>query len=262
MNELSWTFDFFGLHLFDASRTISTFCHMGHDLDRSESWDEKGHDRCEELVFADRGLKMLEGLRLCMQSFTKSIVNQMSNVSWYHQDLLDSVPQVWAQRTGIVWHRKRWVKMPHRPISSPSNQDEESKSWKKFAQSERDRKEGDVGSEHLMTWPRTTTVTCRFRKKKSTALIYSGKVCAKRLNWFNFEQDERGKDFDLYSVWVNMPGCLHYNSGPFAACLATGPLGQGGNLQWCSRVVTSHGFIDISTWNGRWIYQSEKLSFE
>lgn len=74
------------------------------------------------------------------------------------------------------------------------------------------------------------------------------------LNWLNVEQDEQDKDFDLYSVWVNMSGCLHYNSGPFAACLATGPLGQGGNLLWCSRVVTSHGFIDISTWNGRWIY--------
>lgn len=247
-----WTFDFFGLHLFDTSRTISTFWHMGHDLDRSESWDEKGHDRCEELVFADRGLKMHEGLRLCMQSFTKSIVNQMSNVSWYHQDLLDCVPQVWAQRTGIVWHRKRWVKMPHRPISSPSNQDEESKSWKNFAQSESDRKR--VTLVVSIWWPRMTTVTCSFRKKKNRlALIYSGKVCAMCLNWLNVEQDEQDKDFE-YSVWVNMSGCLHYNSGPFAACLATGPLGQGGNLLWCSRVVTSHGFIDISTWNGHWIY--------
>ena len=69
----------------------------------------------------------------------------------------------------------------------------------------------------------------QFSEKKRLALIYSGKVCAMCLNWLNVEQDEQDKDFE-YSVWVNMSGCLHYNSGPFAACLATGPLGQGGNL--------------------------------
>ena len=66
-------------------------------------------------------------------------------------------------------------------------------------------------------------------EKHQTAVIYSSKVCAMCLNWLNVEQ-EQDKDFDLYSVWVNMSGCLHYNSGHFAACLATGRLGQGGNL--------------------------------
>ena len=254
LNRKEWTF--MDLWLFWTSpfwhvQNNFNFLSHGSWFDRSESWDEKGRDRCEELVFADRGLKMHEGLRLCMQSFTNPIVNQMSSVSWYHQDLLDSVPQVWAQRTGIVWHRKRWVKMPHRPISSPSKPGWRVKELKEFRSEWKRSKKGDVGSEHLMTADDHRDM--QFSEKKRLALIYSGKVCAMCLNWLNVEQDEQDKDFE-YSVWVNMSGCLHYNSGPFAACLATGPLGQGGNLLWCSRVVTSHGFINISTWNGRWIY--------